>query len=482
MSVNSHTSTRVHLVVPFDPEGLKLFMRQLPPLDHVEKLDIAINNFLVNQHLLDHWRDEESTRTFSQLQLSDLSSVKSLGRVNYTVPDEELQTIQHLGHHFKTLTVFGCSNKFIGHTNDEPLVQSIQKATSLEMLRISSDHANTELFQNLSNTWGSLQAVTECNLYLNSISNAHIQIFSTHFKQLTSLSKLHLTILNTLTAGIESIFEHLTTFDSLIELQFSGSTLSAKPATALAAGLRTLSSLQVLNLARSPLKDDGAIAFSQNIPASHPLIELNLSNCHINPLGMEHIFEALPSFSALQKLHLNDNKIGQRGALVLAQSLKQFTDLTCLNIEQCELGDLGMKQFSESLETHFALNELNLTSNSLGDRGITFLANNLYKLPSLMTLHASSNVFSSNGTSKIIANLHNHFSLRNIPKLALYKTQQDEINVLLERNSNNIKQKALNLQLRCWIAASPLDKSPLPPFLISQLQQKQTDFKHQFGS
>lgn len=225
--------------------------------------------------------------------------------------------------------------------------------------------------------------------------------------------------------GAETLFDALTTNESITSLSMSDSNehrnkLTSKAWTAMKAMLSENKTLSILNLTNTSLKNTGLSLIHQGILGNEKssIVSLNLTKNDLTFKCMKEVASLIED-TQIMSLVLNQNAIEDKGVSLLKDSLTKnyCPNIKKLSLEACSINHSGVLHLFKAMTCMVNMSYVNLSQNHfveatfyplrswygshlstirlnncwLGGRALASLAEIIRESPSLKTLYLSNN-------------------------------------------------------------------------------------------
>jgi Leucine Rich repeat len=271
---------------------------------------------------------------------------------------------------------------------------------------------------------------------------------------------------------------------SIERIELVDSECTAQRVCLLAGALTLLGDARCLTLLRvcgARLSDLAMMPLIQSVPlcAGEALTLLDLQSNWLSADSARALADVLPRCNVLRSLLLRSNAFGDVGVALVADALPLCKSLETIDLADNGVGVAGAARLADVLPRCRALSTLSLASNrELGDDGVALIARALRsdhprRHCSLAVLSLRGTAIGGDGVASLARALRENMSL-----VAVHGVDDRRVDAMLARNKSNRLQRALNLQLRCWLVVTRLEAQrqrallSLPDIIVVNLRQR----------
>ena len=212
------------------------------------------------------------------------------------------------------------------------IARSLQKISSLIKLYINHNSISTEAADDIA-------AVISCNIYIqelnlggNDFRTSGIIVVARSLQKISSLKMLRINDNNITYEAADNIATAISCNVYLQDLNIGGNDLRASGIIVIARSLQKISSLRKLYINHSNITDEAADSIRAAISCNANLQELDLGGNNLQAFGIVSILKGLQKISSLTKLYINHNNITDEAADDIADAISCNQKLQAFNL------------------------------------------------------------------------------------------------------------------------------------------------------
>jgi GTPase SAR1 family protein/Ran GTPase-activating protein (RanGAP) involved in mRNA processing and transport len=217
--------------------------------------------------------------------------------------------------------------------------------------------------------------------------------------------------------GICALCSGLETLTTLESVNFRGTKMGVKAASILSAVLKNQLALKSVNVSNNyPLGDEGICALCSGLETLTTLESVDFSGTKMGVKAASAFSAVLKKQVALKSVNVSDNAaLGDEGICALCSGLETLTTLESVNFWGTEMGVKAASAFSAVLKKQLALKSVNVSNNyPLGDEGVCALCSGLETLTTLESVDFTGTKMGVKAASAFSAVLKKQVALKSV--------------------------------------------------------------------